>query len=423
MVLRLFASLVFALSAVTAHARYVCTRHDNATVECASRDEFVSLMQQYDTAEPFASVSGNDFVAMADDVWREYGADAVVFAGDDLPVAIALGASVAPGVFEYVALAGIESPALEQPAPPIPDIDWSSFVQPMPVSSLEVEQDVGVNTDGQVLYGLPNDYNGFFCSGYASVDNCKACCMATRTLAVPAIAKFAMWCHGAVAVTVVGHIACGAAEATMTGLVLLNAKKCNRNCEKPFWNDTSIDWSSKTSSRLTAGRAECEGIVNWVRINGKWHATLGDDFATKDARCTIVAPVRYDDSVANRVANELISFPPALEVRVIGDVRDGLFYPIDYRVIDVDYGTKGRQIPYVGFTDSDAGGTYITVERTGQKLYLDGNDTAIDVKVWAYGDVKDGRMAVVRAQEIAFPHPATPFVSIVPTKFPYWATP
>jgi hypothetical protein len=166
----------------------------------------------------------------------------------------------------------------------------------------------------------------------------------------------------------------------MAGLVTYNKGQCNGNCEKPFWNDTSIDWPSSSQSGLTADYDQCEGWVRWFEWGGLRLIGLTETWGEDDYNCAV-----YPQD--GKVSEELAWGTGGLRLRLIGD-WDWLMEPADYRILDCDPRADGRQIPYVGITAVDDAGVYVTIERTGRKLYVDNLYPLASMKIWAYGNVK-----------------------------------
>ena len=148
-------------------------------------------------------------------------------------------------------LAGLGMPIARLPPAMLPPVSMPPFDIPRPdglppgldsvSSGLSVHEDGGINTDGQLLYGREIGINSYACNSYGTIDACKACCMATRTMAISGLAALAVKCHSVVAATFWGHIGCAVWEASVIEYFLYNCSKCNDNCLDFWWNDRSID--------------------------------------------------------------------------------------------------------------------------------------------------------------------------------------
>ena len=287
--------------------------------------------------------------------------------------------------------------------------------------------DRGVNTDGQVLYGPPGKMAAWGCTGYGSVDTCKACCMATRTMGLAPIVAFAKWCHtaanGCTFAAWVCHAGCGVIEAGMLAGLIYSTSECNRNCEHVFWNDTSIDWAGQSSSALYWDDAqECRGILkgSGVTLNGGEHISIpGYTLVTQigdskrwNVECVVLSnEVTHDDfgwgGVAGndvRVLGEAVPCPPGEreEMRVYGPVTHEIDHAgircmeiVDYRIVDVDPEQKYDQTPFVGVVRNDGDRYWMNLMRSEERLYLNGLPWYADnFKVWAWGKRSGNDLAV-----------------------------
>jgi len=217
--------------------------------------------------------------------------------------------------------------------------------------------------------------------------------MASRSLAIAPVAAVAKWCHTAANANVWLHVACGVWEAVALGIVWYSADKCNDNCETEYHNDRSIDWHAIQHGSLRQSLASgeydvCEGWVHHRKWGGLHWLVLSEDYRDDGtAECMIHV------TGENHVSEQLYWGGLSRRVRVVG--RWGLdMRPVDYRIVDVDVEKPGRQVPYVGTTGIDDDGVYMTLLRTGERLYLDHRVIFESLKVWVYGERTGNRLDV-----------------------------
>lgn len=296
-------------------------------------------------------------------------------------------------------------------------------------------EDTGVNTDGQLLYGPPGGWAEWGCTGYGSVDTCKACCMASRTTMLGAIWGVAKTCHAwantCAAVFGVGvaacHVGCGIVEAAAIGALLYSTGRCNGNCEKPpYWNDTSIDWSGSTHQNRLTGYHECLGWVRGsgrVEINGSEHISIPgvklvhDTAGPQRVKCVVLheGDVWHEipGATETRVLGRPVECPPATTPehgRFTEGDHAGIMCLIaeDYRVVDNDRDEPYDQTPFVGVLQVEDDRVYID-RIEGGPLYLDMPthddylwllEWGLRIKVAVRGHLIDNTMVVTDIREI-----------------------
>lgn len=309
---------------------------------------------------------------------------------------------------------GVIAPPLLPPLPPpilppippilppiIPPIRPLSGLQSYTSSytSTSIHEDAGDNTDGQMLHGPPGSAATWGCTGYSTNDTCKACCMATRTLGLAPIAAWAKYCHGVIANACTAlawlcHAGCVASEAIALGALWYSADKCNDNCERSYWNDQSVDWNGVQHSSLrqaveSGEYKTCEGWVSRLEWYGVDWLALSEDY--DDINGTYNCAMLIDPD--NDVVEELYWGARGKRVRVVGEWPWD-FRPVEYRILDINGSTPGRQIPFVGTTGIDDDGVYLVLQRTGEKLYLDGRFVFESLKVWVWGEREGNRLRI-----------------------------
>jgi hypothetical protein len=292
---------------------------------------------------------------------------------------------------------------------------------------------IGVNTDGQVLYGPPGSKASWGCTGYGSIDTCKACCMATRTLGVAPIVAFAKWCHtlanGCTVAAWACHAGCGLAEAGMVAALLYSTNECNHNCEHVYWNDTSIDWAGQSSHALywdPEDLVECRGIVkgDFVTLNGGEHISIPGygvvsqipDSGRWAVECVVLrnevtaVDFRYGGigDTDTRFLGRPVPCPPAQKPTcprcrppTVEVSHQGIqcLDIVDYRIVDIDQQARYDQTPHVGIVrwDEARESMYINIMRTDERMYLDDGYwwPWPGMKSWIWGNRSGDRIEVL----------------------------
>lgn len=396
-----FVILMGLVCAAPAQAARVCQQVDVQKVQCLTDEYLLEVLAEFDQQYPRAAIQSAGVMAAVREARERAGTDTLIVDQQNRFRAGLVGESLGNGTYELLDLQGIITRPppiappgiLEIPRPPWQRISLSA--------SNDIHEDGGVNTDGQMLHGPPGSAATWGCTGYGSTDTCKACCMATRSLGLAPIVAYAKLCHGAIAnacmvAAWICHAGCAATEAIMLGALWYSADKCNDNCEHRFWNDTSVDWhgaqhNSLRQSLETGRYAVCEGWVGTLEWGGLTWITLSHDYWDRAGTYECLMHLTGE----NDVTEELYWGAVNRKVRVAGTWQWDM-KPIEFRVVDVDPTKPGRQIPYVGVTGIDDTGLYITVARTGKKLYLDNVPVLESMKVWAHGSIKNDHMDVRR---------------------------
>lgn len=234
----------------------------------------------------------------------------------------------------------------------------------------------GDNTDGQVLYGPPSESGGFACHGYESIDTCKACCMASRASAIPLIYAIGVKCHTAAGPCIWCHVGCAALELGLLAALAWNTRSCNNHCEDPWWNDRSITVPSSITQGLESSEdyTECSGWSTWE--DGE-RVLMSTPWSDGELNCVI--------DIYEEAGPDFWYDMNSVYVTAVGmKGPDGMIVH-DYRIQDVSILGKGRQIPYVGWTQTDEHGLYMNLI-AGGKIYLD-VDWSFDAKLWVWGDI------------------------------------
>jgi len=397
-----FVVAMLMFSSIQAQAGLLCHEVD-AEAECITDAQFRQHLDTFNQDNPHASMGGDDFTAIIQEARERGGTDTLLVDADGRFQAARLGRVLGEGRFEFEKL-GIIAPPLPIMLPVIlPPVNFSTLkALSRPTTfmrsstSLDIHEDGGVNTDGQILYGPPGSAAAWGCTGRESIDSCKNCCMATRMSLLPGIGAFAVKCHTAANVNPWWHAACAVTEAVMLAGLWYSADKCNDNCECDYHNDRSIDWNTVQHSLLRQGLSTgeydiCEGWLGYLEWGGLDWLTLSSDYWDREGtyQCLMLLTGENDTT------EELYWGAMNRNVRVVGEWKWDM-RPIEYRIVDVDVLRSGRQIPYVGVTGVDDDGVYIELLRTGEKLYLDHYNDAIfeSLKVWVYGERKGNRLSV-----------------------------
>lgn len=405
-----FVTLMGLICGAPAQAAQSCYDGPDGLV-CLTDQQLRENFEKFD-AEQIAEPIADELMTIVQEARTRGGTDTLLVDSDNR-----FHAAVVQAVGEYewslVEDFGIIAPPLPPippvVVPPIPPI-LPPILPPLPFSGLlrsytsgytaaDIHEDAGNNTDGQILHGPPGSAATWGCTGYSGIDSCKACCMATRTLGLAPIAAWAKYCHGVIANACTAlawlcHAGCAASEAIALGALWYSADKCNDNCERSYWNDQSVDWTGVQHSSLRqavdSGKYKtCEGWVSYLKWYGVDWLALSEDY--DDLQGTYNCAMLVDPE--NDVVEELYWGANGRRVKVVGE-RPWDFRPVEYRIVDINGREPGRQIPYVGTTGVDDEGVYMTLQRTGEKLYLDGRLVFESLKIWVWGEREGNRLRI-----------------------------